>query len=198
MLKKLLATGIILSSLLLGACAADDNTAHDPAKEQDDATTETEKGTVDTKTALVNFHILLIDNFKDEYQTYTAYKDAVTAHATAVAATEDAEVPAEEKPSAEEIAELEAAIGEAKTRAQGIADASAEEIRNFEIPEELEEYNDEIKSALDDLAKFYEGVKADVDNTEANEALFTSFSDKMGSLFEKEELPAPNYTNALS
>jgi hypothetical protein len=196
MMKKLIAAGIISGSLFLAACAANGNESDEP-KEQGETPTDAETETADTRTALVNFHISLIDNFKDEYKTYAAYGSAVTSHAEAVAAGEDAEVPAEEKPTAEEVAKLENAIGEAKTAAEGIADASAEEIRNFEIPAELEIYHDDIKSALDDLAKFYEGVKADVTNTEANEALFTSFSDKMGALFEKEDLPAPNYAAAL-
>lgn len=196
MLKKLIAAGIISSALLLAACSADKETTEEPKAEETEGT-EKETAKVDTKTALVNFHISLIDNFKDEYQTYLAYGAAITAKEDAVAAQTDAEVAEEDKPTAEDIAALEAAIGEAKTAAQGIADASAEEIRNYEIPAELETYSADIKAALEDLAKFYEGVKADVDNAEANEALFTSFGEKMGVLFEKEELPAPDYASAM-
>ncbi|MBM6619472.1 hypothetical protein [Bacillus suaedaesalsae] len=196
MLKKLIAAGIISSALLLAACSADKETTEEPKAEETEK--ETEKVEVDTRTELVNFHISLIDNFKDEYQTYSAYGAAIAAKDAAVASQSDAEVAEEDKPTAEDIAELEAAIAEAKANAQGIADASADEIRNYEIPAELETYSADIKAALEDLAKFYEGVKADVDNTEANEALFTSFGEKMGALFEKEELPAPNYANAMS
>ncbi|KAA0550028.1 hypothetical protein FZW96_01405 [Bacillus sp. BGMRC 2118] len=195
MVKKLVAAGIISSALLLAACSADKETTEEPKAEE--TKKETEKVEVDTRTELVNYHISLIDNFKDEYQTYSAYGAAITAKEDAVASQTDPEVAEEDKPTAEDIAKLEAAIAEAKTKAEGIADASAEEIRNFEVPAELETYSADIKAALEDLAKFYEGVKADVDNAEANEALFTSFGEKMGAIFEKEELPAPNYANAM-
>ncbi|MFZ3588833.1 hypothetical protein ACOI1C_06015 [Bacillus sp. DJP31] len=199
-MKKLIVAGILSSSLFLAACAAEEA---EPAKETETATeTETETEvteteTVDTKAALVTFHISVLDNFKDEYHTYKAYNAAVAAHADALAAQEDAEVPAEDKPTAEAVAELAAASETAKTAAVGLADASAEEIRNFAVPAELEASSADVKSALDDLAKFYEGIKADVANAEANGALFQSFNDKMGVLFDAEGLPAPNYSKAF-
>ncbi len=191
-MKKIIVASFLLSSIFLAACSADEenNVVSDTAPEQ---ATE-----VNTKVELVKFHMEIINNFNDEYQTYIAYGNAVSAREGALAAQSDIEVASEDKPTSEELAELEEAIQLAKVAAQGIADSSAEEIRNFAIPTELEQSSESIKSALDDLAKFYEGIEADIENSVTNEEFFQSFNDKMGKLFEQADLPAPNYFNALS
>ncbi|MFD1737261.1 hypothetical protein ACFSCX_11925 [Bacillus salitolerans] len=195
-MKKLLVAGILSSSLFLAACAAEDNTADQPdaAKEAD---VKEETPVVDTKASLVNFHLTIIDNFKDEYQTYLAYNAAVAAYDAAVASQTDAEVAEEDKPTAEDLAELQTAIDEAKAAAQGIAAASAEEIRTYAVPSELEAYEADITAALDELAKFYEALEANIDDAETANAHFTAFEEKMGAIFVGEDLPAPSYANAM-
>jgi hypothetical protein len=191
-MKKLLVATILSSSLILAACASNDNAVEpDAVKEKD------QEEVADTKLSLVNFHLSLIDNFKDEFQTYLAYTDAVGTYDAAVSSQTDAEVAAEDKPTEADIADLQAAVNEAKTGAQGIAAASAEEIRNFQVPTELEAYNADITAALDSLAKFFEALEGDVEDSEGATAHFTAFEEKMGSVFEKEGLPAPSYANAM-
>jgi PBP1b-binding outer membrane lipoprotein LpoB len=179
-MKKLAAFGIVSALLFASGC----NQEAEPKKETTE-NTETKEQTADVKTALLDFQMQLVNAIVPKQKAITAYDSAV-------ATVNDPATPAEEKPKPEEVEKL-------KADAVKASQELAQDVKNVEIPAELEKHKDAIQAALDDLSKSYESRSKSIggDVTEADN-LFNEFQTKMGKIFEEEGLLAPDFLKSIS
>ncbi|WP_044895082.1 DUF4168 domain-containing protein [Bacillus alveayuensis] len=179
-MKKLAAFGIASALLFASGC----NQEAEPKKEETEKT-ETKEETVDVKTVLLDFQMQLIN-------TITPKQKAIAAYDNAVATVNDPETPADQKPTPEEIEKL-------KADAIKASQELAQDVKNVEIPAELDKHKEAIEAAIEDLAKSYETRSKTLggDVTEADK-LFNEFQTKMGKIFEEEGLLAPDFLKSIS
>jgi hypothetical protein len=117
---------------------------------------------------------------------------AIAAYDSAVEKVNDPETPADQKPTPEEIEKL-------KADAIKASQELAQDVKNVEIPAELDKHKEAIEAAIEDLAKSYETRSKTLggDVTEADK-LFNEFQTKMGKIFEEEGLLAPDFLKSIS
>jgi len=175
-MKKLAVLGIA-SALLLGSGCSQET---EPKKE----TTATKEEKVDLKIELINFQMEVIDVLRIKHKAIAAYDDAV-------AATNNPEVPQEEKPTPEELEQL-------KAEAIKASEELAQDVKKVQVPTELDKHKKAIKEALNDLSASYESRSKNIggDVTEADN-LFNEFQTKMGKIFEEEGLLAPDFLKMI-
>lgn len=92
-----------------------------------------------------------------------------------------------------------------KNEAAQSSEALATELRNLEVPKELEAYSEELNQSLDGLAKEFEQRSenlstADVENAlekteRATEKLYKEFESGLASIYEALGLETPNFLN---
>ncbi|WP_261134768.1 hypothetical protein [Bacillus sp. Marseille-Q3570] len=97
--------------------------------------------------------------------------------------------------------ELQALKNEASQSSQKLA----EELRNMNIPAELESYSEDLNQSLDNLADRFDARSDDLDNEDTNAALvkaktaseniLTEFKGALGSIYESLGLEKPEFIN---
>jgi PBP1b-binding outer membrane lipoprotein LpoB len=179
-MKKLAAFGIASALLFASGC----NQEAEPKKETTEKT-ETKEETADVKTALLDFQMQLVN-------TITPKQKAIAAYDSAVATVNDPQTPADQKPKPEEIEKL-------KADAIKASQELAQDVKNVQIPAELDKHKEAIEAALNDLSASYESRSKNLggDVTEADK-LFNEFQTKMGKIFEEEGLLAPDFLKSIS
>lgn len=178
-MKKFLAfTMLFVLVFALAACGSDES--KDGSKQKK----EEKIDQTEVKSQLLDFQEEIVDVLKVNHKPFAEFEELK-------AKMNDSEVAEEEKPSKEE---AETKMEEAKAA----GDKAAEAIRSIEVPSELSQYEEDFKSAFDDLAKSYEQRSEALTLEENEEAqseadeLFTSFEEKLGNIFEDADLLAPN------
>ena len=172
---------MLFTLVFAAACSnnGETNTSNENATNSGE-TEETTTNETDVKSALLDFQMNLITTVNKNDSPIYAFEAAKVA---------------EEKPSDEELAKM-------KSEAEAAAKQVAEDVRDVEVPAELETYQSDIETALEDLAKSYETRAANLsDEAEAayeeSDAQFASFEEKMGTVYEDVGLTAPSFAADL-
>ncbi|TKD71565.1 hypothetical protein [Pseudalkalibacillus hwajinpoensis] len=179
-MKKLLLPFMLFALVFAAACSNDEvNNSNENASNSANSE-ETTNSETDVKGALLDFQMNLIQTVNKNDSPIYGFEAAKVA---------------EDKPSDEELAKM-------KSEAESAAKQVAEDVRGVEVPAELETYQSDIESALEDLAKSYETRAANLsDEAEAayeeSDAQFASFEEKMGSVYKDAGLTAPSFAADL-
>ncbi|WLD93424.1 hypothetical protein [Alkalihalobacillus sp. AL-G] len=192
-MKKLLMFAMLFMLVFAAACSQDsEDTGNNKEEGTEETNSEEENAAADEadlKSDLLTFQAEVVDVLQANHAAFGEFAAAKTTF-------HDAEVAAEEKPTEEELNTLMEA-------AKAAGPTAAEAIRAIEVPASLEQYKEDIEAALEDAAKSYE-VRAENVTIEAKEdaqaeadALFTSFEEKFGVIFEDLGLTAPSFSAEL-
>jgi ABC-type glycerol-3-phosphate transport system substrate-binding protein len=171
-LKKFL---VLLSAIALAigltACSNNNEAKTDKQESKEEATAPK----VDIKKELVKFYMDLGNKINAKDADLNAY--------IAKATKEDAKP--EELPTAED-----------KAKASEAAAAVAAELNNYQVLAELNDKKADLESAIKDYAASYQTkadeLKKDVPNLDAASASLTKAEEKLGKVFESEDLLAPS------
>ncbi|MBN8207580.1 hypothetical protein JI666_02315 [Bacillus sp. NTK071] len=179
-MKKLLLPLMLFALVFAAACSNSETNNTNEGATNSGNTEETTNSETDVKSALLDFQMNLIQTVNKNDSPIYAFEAAKVA---------------EEKPSDEELAKM-------KSEAEEAANQVAEDVRGVEVPAELETYQSDIESALEDLAKSYETRAANLsDEAEAayeeSDAQFASFEEKMGTVYKDAGLTAPSFAADL-
>ncbi|MYL63904.1 hypothetical protein GLW07_11110 [Bacillus hwajinpoensis] len=181
-MKRFLPLAMLLVFVFVAACSnneanesSSNATNNSGSKEETSDASET-----DVKSDLLDFQMNLIQTVNKNDSPIYAFEAAKVA---------------EEKPSDEELATM-------KADAEAAAKTVAEDVRAVEVPAELDTYKSDIEAALEDLAKSYETRAANLSDEpeatyEESDAQFTSFEEKMATVYEDAGLTAPSFSADL-
>lgn len=186
-MKKLLSFSMLFLLLLTAACGSNEEQSN--GSKQAGENNEEQADQTQLKSDLLAFQADVVNVLQEQNKPFAAFESAKLK-------INDPEVAAEDKPSKEELQNL---MGKAKAAGPKAAEA----IRAIEVPAELDQYKEDIESALEDAAKSYEkrgdSLTIEVNENAQKEAdeLFASFEEKMGKIFEDLGLLAPSFSKEL-
>ncbi|WLD93423.1 hypothetical protein [Alkalihalobacillus sp. AL-G] len=184
-MKKILAFTMLFLLVFTAACGSNEDNTTGSKQEGE----PTEENTAETKTALMEFQVKVVDVLQQQNKPFAAFESSKLK-------ANDPEAAAEEKPSKEELQSL-------METAKAAGPKAAEAIRAIEVPAELEQYKKDIEAALEDAAKSYEkraeslAIEAAENAQKEADELFASFEKKMGKVFEDLGLLAPSFSKEL-
>ena len=182
-MKKLLPLVMLFLLVFAAACSnngSSNSTENDTNGGNTEEASDSGSSEKDIKGDLLDFQLNLIQTVNKNDSPIYAFEAAKVA---------------EEKPSDEELATM-------KADAEAAAKTVAEDVRGIEVPSELDQYKSDIEPALEDLAKSYETRAANLSDEpdamyEESDAQFTSFEEKMGTVYEDAGLTAPSFAADL-
>ncbi len=194
-MKKLMMFAMLFLLVFAAACSQDSEGTEDNNNEENNTEENASEGSDSEESSEEEVKVALLD-FQDEVVTVLQENNAPFAEFQAAKDKFNDEA-AEEKPTEEELEELKAKASEAGPKV-------AEALRGISIPSELSEYEEEIKTALEDAAMSYEkrAENLTIENVEDGQKeadeLFASFEEKMGKVFEGLGLTTPSFSAELS
>lgn len=179
-MKKVWLLALALALAIFAAGCSDN--ADDDAAENNDANTEqtddaakSDNKEADVKTALIDFQLNLVDVLKKNNGAIVEYS---TAKGNEEATEEEVEA--------------------ARQAAEEASKTVAEEVRAFEVPENVGDYQDQLAGAIDSLAQSYEkraeGFAKDGSEAAIEEAdtLFADFESQLETIYKDAGLIPPS------
>ncbi|MGM7703832.1 hypothetical protein ACSVDE_19175 [Pseudalkalibacillus sp. Hm43] len=191
-MKKIMMFAMLFLLVFAAACSQDSEGTEENNNEEnnteENASDSEESSEEDVKAALLDFQDEVVTVLQDNNASFAEFQAAKDKF-------NDEE--AEEKPTKEELEELKSKAAEAGPKA-------AEALRGISVPSELSDYEEDIKTALEDAAMSYEkrAENLTIENVEDGQKeadeMFASFEEKMGKVFEDLGLTPPSFSAELS
>ncbi|MYL32805.1 hypothetical protein GLW08_00025 [Pontibacillus yanchengensis] len=187
-MKKILLTLGLSTILVTTACGqTQEETKNAETEEKTEATQQISKETI--QSTLLDSQLALAKDIREHNAKIEALR-------VDISKLDKVETDEEKK-------QLEQTIKDSTEEAKKAASTAQEALNSFEIKGKLsEDTKNSLQASLDDLNAYFEEVKSTLDKplqTDFSKAddLFTSFEDKLASIYENADLLAPNMKKEL-